>query len=372
MDLKPGLFRGLLLQGYTSPSRVQQLALVPIIRGRDVLVQDQSGVGKTTMISMAVNQIVDMNRPSVQALVLSPTRELARQTADTICQLGERYLGTRCYTCVGGSSLSLQNSPQAHASRMPVISGTPGRVLELIRRADVLIAKHLRILVLDEVDEMVSIGLREQVFEICRFLPEPVQTVLMSATLSESDIPDIVERVTKNPVRIVAEFERSLQKLPIQQYFVHVEEEKWKLDAICDIYNRILTCSQSIIFVNEREKVEWMARKLQERGFAVAAIHGEMLRKRRDRIIEEFRKGAVRILLSTDVIGRGVDVPSINLVVNCDLPLRAESYVHRIGRCSRYGRKGVAVTLVADKELPRLREIEKELCIDLRLLPPQL
>lgn len=372
MQLKPGLLRGLISHGFTSPSPIQQRALVPILNGRDLVAQDRSGVGKTTMVGIAVNQIVDAKRPHVQAVLLSPTRELASQTARTVSALGERHLGTKCCACVGGTSVSddVKNlSGSRGGSATHVVSGTPGRVLDLIKRHQAITPRHVRLLVLDEADEMLGLGFKEQIFDVYRFLPPQTQVVLVSATMSEEIMAGLALRFMADPVRISVQRESALTLRDIQQYFVHVDSDEWKFDALCDLYDKVIVSAQSVIFLNERSKVEWLARRLRESHFSVSAMHGDMPQRTRDEVMLHFRQGKSRVLLTTDLVGRGVDVAAISLVINYDLPPRREQYLHRIGRCGRYGRKGLAVSLTTNEDIAALRKLERAYAVDIKPLP---
>jgi ATP-dependent RNA helicase len=211
-------------------------------------------------------------------------------------------------------------------------------------------------LVLDEADEMLNAGFKDQVYDIYRYLPYNTQCIVVSATLPQ-EILAMTQRFMRNPVRIlVKRDELSLEG--IKQYFIAVEKEEWKFDTLCDLYDSLII-TQAVIFVNLKKKVEWLTNKMREANFTVSSMHGEMPQRERDAIMEDFRSGASRVLIATDIWGRGLDVQQVSLVINYDLPVHREQYIHRIGRSGRYGRKGVAINFVTNTDLRQLREIEQ-------------
>ena len=352
MGLREELLRGVYEYGFEKPSAIQQRAVRPIVEGRDVIAQAQSGTGKTSMVALALCQAVDTRSRDAQALVLSPTRELAAQTDRMVRELGE-FMSVRSHCCVGGKSVG-EDMRQLEGG-LQVVSGTPGRVYDLIRRRS-LGTRGIRLVVLDEADEMLGKGFKEQIYDIYRYLPEQVQVVLVSATLPP-EVLELTHKFMTDPVRILVRREE-LTLEGIRQFFVAVEKEEWKFDTLCDLYDT-LTITQAVIFCNSRKKTDWLAEKMRENNFAVSAMHGDMPQRERDSIMEEFRDGRSRVLISTDIWARGLDVAQVSLVINYDLPVRREAYIHRIGRSGRFGKKGVAVNFVKDEDLGALRGLEQ-------------
>ncbi|KAL6533713.1 hypothetical protein OROHE_013546 [Orobanche hederae] len=352
MGIHDDLLRGIYNYGFEKPSAIQQRAVLPIISGRDVIAQAQSGTGKTSMIALAVCQIIDTKSSEVQALILSPTRELAAQTEKVILTIGD-YINVQAHACIGGKSVGEDIRKLEHG--VHVVSGTPGRVCDMIKRRT-LRTRSIKLLILDESDEMLSRGFKDQIYDVYRYLPPELQVVLISATLP-NEILEITSKFMTDPVRILVKRDE-LTLEGIKQFFVAVEKEDWKFDTLCDLYDT-LTITQAVIFCNTKRKVDWLTAKMRENNFTVSSMHGDMPQKERDAIMEEFRSGQTRVLITTDVWARGLDVQQVSLVINYDLPNNRELYIHRIGRSGRFGRKGVAINFVKSDDIKILRDIEQ-------------
>lgn len=352
MGINDLLLRGIYQYGFEKPSAIQQRAVVPITNGRDVIAQAQSGTGKTSMIALAVCQIVDTTSREVQALILSPTRELASQTEKVILAIGD-FINVHAHACIGGKSLSEDIRKLEHG--VQVVSGTPGRVCDMIKRRS-LRTRAIKLLVLDESDEMLSRGFKDQIYDVYRYLPPELQVVLVSATLP-NEILEITSKFMTDPVRILVKRDE-LTLEGIKQFFVAVEKEEWKFDTLCDLYDT-LTITQAVIFCNTRRKVDWLTEKMRASNFTVSCMHGDMPQKERDAIMNEFRSSATRVLITTDVMARGIDIQQVSLVINFDLPNNRELYIHRIGRSGRFGRKGVAINFARKDDIRILRDIEQ-------------
>lgn len=352
MRLKEDLVRGIYAYGFERPSAIQQRAIVPIVQGRDVIAQSQSGTGKTAVFSIGILQSIDTRINEVQALVLSPTRELAEQTQKVLLSIGD-FMNVQCHACIGGKSIGEDIRRLDYG--VQVVSGTPGRVFDMIQRKN-LRTKNVKMLVIDEADEMLNRGFKEQIYDIYRYLPPSTQVVLVSATLPQ-EVLDMTKKFMNEPVKILVKRDE-LTLEGIKQFFVAVEREEWKFDTLCDLYET-LTITQAVIFCNTKKKVDWLAQKMRENNFTVSAMHGEMPQRERDAIMEEFRSGGSRVLIATDVWGRGIDVQQVSLVINYDLPNNRELYIHRIGRSGRFGRKGVAINFVKEDDVRILRDIEQ-------------
>ncbi|KZS97868.1 DEAD-domain-containing protein [Sistotremastrum niveocremeum HHB9708] len=352
LGLKEDLLRGIYAYNFEKPSAIQQRAIIPIMQGRDVIAQAQSGTGKTATFSISVLQSIDVTVRDTQALILSPTRELATQIQSVVLALGD-YMNVQCHACIGGTSIGEDIRKLDYGQH--VVSGTPGRVFDMIKRRN-LRTRNIKMLVLDEADELLNKGFKDQIYDVYRYLPPATQVVLLSATLPY----DVLEMTTKfmtDPVRILVKRDE-LTLEGIKQFFVSVEKEDWKFDTLCDLYDT-LTITQAVIFCNTRRKVDWLTEKMRAANFTVSSMHGEMVQKERDTIMSEFRGGSSRVLITTDVWARGIDVQQVSLVINYDLPANRENYIHRIGRSGRFGRKGVAINFVTVEDVRILRDIEQ-------------
>ena len=343
---------GLHAKDFEKPSAIQQRAILPILRGRDVIAQAQSGTGKTATFSIAMLQTIDISLRETQALVLSPTRELATQIQSVVLALGD-YMNVQCHACIGGTSVGEDIRKLEYGQH--IVSGTPGRVFDMIRRRH-LRTKNIKMLIMDESDELLNMGFKDQIYDIYRYLPPATQVVLVSATLPH-DVLEMTSKFMTDPVRILVKRDE-LTLEGIKQFFVAVEKEDWKFDTLCDLYDT-LTITQAVIFCNTRRKVDWLTDRMRENNFQVSSMHGEMQQKERDAIMGEFRQGGSRVLITTDVWARGIDVQNVSLVINYDLPTNRENYIHRIGRSGRFGRKGVAINFVTTDDVKILRDIEQ-------------
>lgn len=353
MGLKENLLRGIYAYGFEKPSAIQQRAIIPILQGRDVIAQSQSGTGKTTIFCVGVLQSINTRTKDTQALILSPTRELAEQSRNVILAFGDTYMNVVAHACIGGKSVN--EDIRTLQSGVHVVSGTPGRVFDMIKRR-CLKTKNLKMLVIDEADEMLGRGFKEQLYDIYRYLPPETQVVLVSATMPH-DVLEMTTKFMNDPVRILVKRDE-LTLEGIKQFFVAVDKEEWKFDTLCDLYD-ILTITQAVIFCNTKLKVDWLTDKMREANFTVSSMHGDMPQEERDSIMSEFRQGQSRVLIATDVWGRGLDVQQVSLVINYDLPNSRELYIHRIGRSGRFGRKGVAINFVKNDDIRILRDIEQ-------------
>jgi len=352
MGLREDLLRGVFAYGFEKPSAIQQRAIVPIVTGRDVIAQAQSGTGKTATFSISILQSIDTTLRETQALVLSPTRELAQQIQKVGLALGD-YMNVQIHACIGGTNVG--EDIRKLENGVHIVSGTPGRVFDMISRKS-LRTRNIKMFVLDEADEMLNKGFREQIYDVYRYLPPATQVVLVSATLTP-DVLTMTKKFMTDPIRILVKRDE-LTLEGIKQFFVAVEKEEWKFDTLCDLYDT-LTITQAVIFCNTRRKVDWLTEKMRKANFTVASMHGEMPQSERDEIMNSFRKGENRVLITTDVWARGIDVQQVSLVINYDLPNSRELYIHRIGRSGRFGRKGVAINFVKSDEIRILRDIEQ-------------
>jgi translation initiation factor 4A len=354
MGLKEDLLRGIFAYGWEKPSQIQQKAIIPITSKpqRDIIAQAQSGTGKTGTFSIGLLQNLDFTKNEVQGLVLANTRELAQQIHKVLLALGER-MGVKIHACVGGTRVT--DDIQMLKEGVHVVVGTPGRVNHMLEEG-FLKPDHIQMLVIDEADEMLSPGFKDQIYDIFKHLPEDVQVLLFSATLAP-DVLEITEKFMRNPVRLLVKKEQ-LTLEGLKQFYIAVEREENKFPTLCDLY-KTLTITQCVIFCNSKKRVEHLAEAMNRKDFTVSFIHGGMEQKERELVLKEFRSGASRVLITTDLMARGIDVHQISLVINYDLPPLRQNYIHRIGRSARYGRKGVAINFVTDRDIRDMRELER-------------
>uniref|UniRef100_A0A1B6KUF3 Eukaryotic initiation factor 4A n=1 Tax=Graphocephala atropunctata TaxID=36148 RepID=A0A1B6KUF3_9HEMI len=352
MNLKEELLRGIYAYGFEKPSAIQQRAIMPCVKGHDVIAQAQSGTGKTATFSISILQQIDTNLRECQALILAPTRELAQQIQKVVIALGD-FMSAMCHACIGGTNV--REDMRKLELGVHVVVGTPGRVFDMINRR-ALRTNSIKIFVLDEADEMLSRGFKDQIHDVFRTLATEVQVILLSATMP-SDVLDVSKCFMRDPVRILVKKEE-LTLEGIKQFFVFVEKEDWKLETLCDLYDT-LSITQAVIFCNTRRKVDWLTQSMQEKDFTVSAMHGDMEQRERDIIMRQFRTGSSRVLITTDLLARGIDVQQVSLVINYDLPSNRENYIHRIGRGGRFGRKGVAINFVTEGDKRVLHDIEQ-------------
>jgi len=308
--------------------------------------------GKTATFAIGTLAKLDPKLRECQSLILAPTRELAQQIQKVVIALGD-YMDLQVHACVGGTAV--RDDIRTLQGGVHIVVGTPGRVYDMINRR-ALRLDSIRQFFLDEADEMLSRGFKDQIYDIFKFLPESVQVCLFSATMP-LDVLEVTQRFMREPVRILVKKDE-LTLEGIKQFYIAVEKEEWKLDTLCDLYET-LTITQAIIYCNTRRKVDWLQEQMQERDFTVSCMHGDMDQRERDIIMREFRSGSSRVLITTDLLARGIDVQQVSLVINFDLPTNRENYIHRIGRSGRFGRKGVAINFLTEGDVRYLRDIEQ-------------
>jgi len=351
MNLAEDLLRGIYAYGFEKPSAIQQRAIMPLCKGLDIIAQAQSGTGKTATFTIGILHSLNFSLNECQALILAPTRELAQQIQKVVLALGD-YLNVRCHACIGGTRV--RDDITKLQSGVHVVVGTPGRVYDMLCRR-VLRPDHIKLFILDEADEMLSRGFKDQMYDIFQVLPSNTQVGIFSATMPPEAL-EITRRFMNNPIRILVKRDE-LTLEGIKQFYISVEKEDWKLDTLCDLYDT-LNITQAVIFCNTRRKVDWLTDKMRSREFTVSSTHGDIGQKERDVILNEFRTGSSRVLITTDLLARGIDVQQVSLVINYDLPRNLENYIHRIGRSGRFGRKGVAINFVTNDDTRTLRELE--------------
>ena len=351
LDINENLLRGIYGYGFEKPSMIQNKAIPVLISGKDVIAQAQSGTGKTGAFSIGSLSRIDTSVKQTQLIVLSPTRELAEQIFNVMKELSS-YTDISFCKVVGGTRVSdcitdLKSDPQ-------VIVGTPGRIIDMISKRHIFTDK-LKMVVIDEADEMLSQGFLELIYRIFQSIPRETQVGLFSATFPD-ELLQLTEKFMNEPERILVKKEQ-LTLDGIQQFYINVKHNNWKYEVLTDIYNTI-NIAQCIIYINSKNKLNQIYQSLINDNFPVGMIHGNLLTNERTDIMNKFRQGEIRILLSTDLLSRGIDIQQLSLVINFDLPIQKETYIHRIGRSGRYGRKGVAINFVTDRDIQDLEDLK--------------
>ena len=362
--LKTELLRGIYTYGFESPSDIQKRAIPHILSGKDIIGQAQSGTGKTGAFTIGALQSVDVDRSTTQVLIIVPTHELVSQTCAVINAFSTFMPYLRLKTLVGGTSINADIAElKAHPPH--VIVGCTGRIYDMMKRRALSIS-DVKLCILDEADEMLSVGFKEQIYNIFQSLPSNVQIALFSATMPEPIIK-ITEKFMRDPVKIMVEPEK-LNLDGIQQYYISIYDDHSKYDAFKSVLER-LTTSQTIIYINSVARVIDLYNAMVEDGFSVCCIHSNMSKEERKDIITKFRAGNYRLLVSSNLTARGVDIQQVNTVINFDIPKSAETYLHRIGRSGRWGRKGVAINFVTKHDIFSMKNIERHFKIDIQEFP---
>ncbi len=367
LEISAELLRGIYAYGFEKPSPIQQRAIKPILDKKDMIAQAQSGTGKTATFTIGALSTVDLANRSTQVLVLSPTRELSKQTAMVMTGIGSMMKGLTIQTIVGGSSID-DDSDMLKKNIPHVIAGCPGRVYDMLRRQQIG-SKNIKLIVLDEADELLSSGFKEQIYNIFQHLRSDVQVALFSATL-----PDYIHQITskfmRDPVRIFVKAEQ-LTLEGISQYYVAIEDDRQKYATLKDLYQYI-SMSQCIIYCNSVKRVSELYDAMLEDGFPVCRIHSSMEKYDRDLAFTEFRNGKCRVLISSNVTARGIDIQQVSVVINFDVPKCVHTYLHRIGRSGRWGRKGLGINLITRRDASKMREIEQHYSTQITELPGNL
>lgn len=370
VDIHDDIKRGVYSYGFEKLSPIQRLSIKPIFEGRDIIAQAQSGTGKTAAFSIGALSRIDVNENSTQVIILSPTRELAGQTSKVLSSLGSMIQGLRVQTSYGGVAVDDSKNSSNFLKRLHphVVCGCTGRIYDMLRKR-VILSDRIRLIVLDEADEMLSFCFKEQVYNIFQHLGQDVQVALFSATLPEETF-EITNRIMRNPVKITLIPEKLTLK-GIEQYFIAVEDDRQKYTTLKDIYANI-SVSQGIIYCNSVKRVMDLYEAMMEDGFPVCCIHSGMDKGQRDKSFQEFKSGGSRVLISSNVTARGIDVQQVSTVINFDIPKCKHAYLHRIGRSGRWGRKGVAINFITRRDIPKIKEFEEHYKCDIQECPEDL
>lgn len=367
LNINSDILRGIYSCGFDKPSPIQKKAILPIYMRKDIIAQAQSGTGKTAAFTIGALSIIDLNDNNTQVLILSPTRELTVQTANVVKNIGVMMEGLKVQTLFGGSSID-ENSDFMKKNVPHIICGCPGRVNDMMRR-DKITSKKIKLVILDEADEMLSSGFKEQVYNILQYSNNDIQIALFSATLP-SEIFTITKKIMRDPVKISVKAEQ-LTLEGIFQFYVALEDDRQKYSTLKDIFSYI-SLSQCIIYCNSVKRVSDLFEAMREDGFPVCCIHSSMDKTAREEAFTEFRVGKSRVLISSNVTSRGIDIQQVSTVINFDIPKCVHNYLHRIGRSGRWGRKGVGINFVTRRDISKIKEIEGHYACEIKELPSNL
>ncbi|KAJ4784216.1 ATP-dependent RNA helicase dhh1 [Rhynchospora pubera] len=361
--LKRELLMGIFEMGYERPSPIQEEAIPIALTGSDILARAKNGTGKTAAFSIPVLEKIDNEKNAIQAVILVPTRELALQTSQVCKEIG-KYLKIEVMVTTGGTSL--RDDIMRLYQPVHLLVGTPGRILDLTKKG-VCVLKDCNMIVLDEADKLLTPEFQVSVEELINFIPVTRQVLLFSATFPVT-VKDFKDKYL--PRAYVINLMDELTLKGITQYYAYVEE-KQKVHCLNTLFSK-LQINQSIIFCNSVNRVELLAKKITELGYSCFYIHAKMLQDHRNRVFHDFRNGACRNLVCTDLFTRGIDIQAVNVVINFDFPKNAETYLHRVGRSGRFGHLGLAVNLITYEDRFNLYRIEKELGTEIKSIPQEI
>lgn len=367
LEIEADILRGIFAYGFEKPSPIQQRAIPHIIEGRDVIAQAQSGTGKTATFTIGALQRLNMNESTTQVLILSPTRELSTQTASVVSNIGNFMNGLKIHTLFGGSIVE-EGSCFSSKNVPHIICGCPGRINDMMRRERIS-SKTIKLIILDEADEMLSSTFKEQVYNIFQYLNNDVQVCLFSATMPEG-INNVVNKIMRNPIKISVKREQ-LTLEGISQYYIAINDDREKYITLKNIFSYI-TISHTIIYCNSIKRVQDLYEAMCEDGFPACCIHSNMDKLQRDKAFNDFRNGHSRVMISSNVTSRGIDVQQVSVVINFDLPKCVHNYLHRIGRSGRWGRKGIGINFITRRDVVQMKKIEEHYSTQINEMPSDL
>ena len=357
------LIRGIYSYGFEKPSPIQQKAILPLINKKDIIAQAQSGTGKTGCFTIGSLALIDYNLDETQIIIMAPTRELAEQIKKVVDNISQFLVNFSSELLIGGTSSednirNLKNNPK-------IIIGCPGRINDMLLRKH-LLTDNIKTIIIDEADEMFSSGFKEQIYNIFQKLPNTVQVALFSATLP-NEIHKLTNRFMRKPEEILVKNEQ-LTLEGIQQYFVNLNDDNDKFETLKDIFSNI-SVSQCIIYCNSINRVNDLYDSMVNEKFPVCKIHSNMQKDERSESYKSFIRGDYRVLISSNITARGIDIQQVSTVVNFDVPNDIHTYLHRIGRSGRFGRKGLGINFITKRDVKKLKEIEEFYCTTILELP---
>jgi ATP-dependent RNA helicase DeaD len=351
MGLSSPILKAVAEMGFEEPTPIQEKTIPPALAGKDIIGQAQTGTGKTAAFGLPMIETMSSEREYIKGLVITPTRELAIQVAEELNRIGQ-FKGIRALPIYGGQDIDRQI--RALKNRPQIIVGTPGRLMDHMRRKTVRL-ERIQTVILDEADEMLSMGFIEDIENILQEVPDKRQTMLFSATMPKT-ILNLAQRYMNDPEFI--RMKTAEVTVPLTEQYYYEVQEKQKFDTLCRLLD-IHAPELAIIFGRTKRRVDELNEALSKRGYSAEGIHGDLTQARRDSVMRNFREGSTELLVATDVAARGLDINNVTHVYNFDIPQDPESYVHRIGRTGRAGKEGLAITLVTPREIGHLKLIEQ-------------
>lgn len=357
------LIRGIYSYGFEKPSPIQQQAIKPLLSKKDIIAQAQSGTGKTGCFTIGSLSLINYEEEKTQIIIMAPTRELAEQINKVTNSLSQYLDNFSSELLIGGISTdenikNLKNNPK-------IIIGCPGRIFDMIQRKH-LNTDHIKTIIIDEADEMLSSGFKEQLYNIFQKLPSNVQVALFSATLPH-EVYSLTNKFMRKPIEILVKTEQ-LTLEGIQQYFVNLNDDQDKFDTLKDLFSNI-SVSQCIIYCNSIHRVDDLYNSMINDNFPVCKIHSNMSKDDRQKNYKDFLNGTYRVLISSNITARGIDIQQVSTVINFDLPNCVHIYLHRIGRSGRFGRKGLGINFITKRDIKKLKEIEDFYSTNIKELP---
>ena len=364
LDCDMNLLRGIHSIGFENPSPIQKKAILPMNTGRDIIAQAQSGTGKTGCFSIGTLMRLDVEQNTTQVIILSPTHELTHQTKMVIDKIGSYMNGLKTKSLIGG--VSIDNDVKYLKNNKPhIVLGCPGRINDMLKRRRID-TDSLKLLVIDEADELLSNDFKNQIYNIFQYIPDNIQVALFSATLPK-DLINITNKFMRNPIEILVKSEQ-LTLDGIKQYYIALDSDNDKYSTLKDLYN-MLTINQCIIYCNSVSRVQELYEAMDNEKFPVCRIHSKMSKEERKKNYEDFKLGTQRVLISSNVTARGVDIQQVSVVINFDIPNDVYTYLHRIGRSGRWGRKGTGINFVTKRDLTKMKNIEQYYSTEIQEMP---
>tara|TARA_B100000927_G_scaffold288919_1_gene284466 strand:+ start:26 stop:1234 length:1209 start_codon:yes stop_codon:yes gene_type:complete len=363
-DLNANILRGIYAYGFENPSAIQKKSILTFMDNKDLIAQAQSGTGKTGSFAIGILHKIDITKDVTQAMILSPTRELTKQIYGVISNLGKFIKGLKIQCLIGGTDLE-EDINKLKKDPPHIVIGCPGRTHDMLRRR-ALNNNNINLIVLDEADEVLSSGFKEQIYNIFQYLNKDIQICLYSATVP-NEILNLTNKFMREPIKILVKAQM-LTLEGISQYFIALENDHDKYATLKDIYTKIAV-SQCIIYCNSVKRVKDLTEAMKTDGFPVVCIHSNMDKQERAMAYAGFKQGNHRVLISSNVTARGIDIQQVRTVINFDIPKCVNTYLHRIGRSGRWGRKGVGINFVTRRDVRNMRFIEQHYSTEIQELP---